>query len=101
MASSTALGVYAPLGSSDLMLIIPLYLQPSLDMERKYGQFRRLGIIKSKFIEIRSLEHADFPGKGLPLELLVTDEEAIRAIGMKMDSASSAQDVLLGIVSIH
>ncbi|PNS09100.1 hypothetical protein [Solilutibacter silvestris] len=101
MLNSTAFGVYAPLNASNLMLIVPLFLQPSVNMERKYGQFRRLGIIKSKFHEVRSWGHAESLGKGIPLELLVTDEEVIHSIELKMDGDTNPQEVLLGIVSVH
>ncbi|PNS09506.1 hypothetical protein [Solilutibacter silvestris] len=101
MSSAALFGVYAPLSSSNLMLIIPLYLRPSVSIEREYGQFKYLGVIQSDPREIRSWGQAGSLARDIPMELLVTDEEVIQSIGSKIDSHASPQEVLLGIVSTH
>ena len=93
-AADDMYGVYLPLGRRQPIVVVPLCMRPSLEVEKRYGPCGYIGMIAPDAAELSRWSMQCAAGSP-PMELLVTGEEDILSVRHRVSNGATLEDILL------
>ena len=95
-ASQDRYGVYLPHGQCRPIVVVPLCMRPSLEVEKRYGPCGFIGTIVPDGAEL-SRWMRECASEPPSMELLVTGEDDILSVRDRAHNAASPEDGLLAL----